>query len=366
MKKLICSCFLILNLLFPFNVQSQKLVINPGVDTSSTYAKRAIAFYSKYLNAIKKNEDISAFWKEGKEKYQTKYLVDPMAYAVNKQMSIYKMADAQTILSINVKNNIVSIKTIFNWIAKDEITTLGITNHYIDFKSQKLLFLNPSNFQQKKWLVDKVDNIFFHHPEDVIFNKNKAQELCKSVKTIQEHWGVKEIQINYYYSDEAEDIEQLRGFDFKFARNNRPSGIAYQGDNVVYCIGLGENYFHEIIHLYLGFLPNEDLQEGLAIFYGGSIGQSFEQHNEEAKKFLVANPNFKFEENKLNDVELSNGLSMRRYVEALLCNTIYKKSGLIGLKNSMNYPDLKTTLKKEFDVDTINLDKFIKALIIKN
>ena len=55
--------------------------------------------------------------------------------------------------------------------------------------------------------------------------------------------------------------------------------MAHDKDNQVFCAGLGGNYFHEVVHVHLNHLYSKSpLKEGLAAFYGGSMGRSINWH----------------------------------------------------------------------------------------
>jgi hypothetical protein len=365
MKFLHFISVLFIALTFSFEVKSQNITINRGIDTSSNIIKKSINFYKSYIDAVKGNKDIKRFWETSEtDGKKTKYLIDPMAYTITKQLSIYQMSDVMNILNLRVENNIVAIKTLFGWLNEKDVTVMCITNHYIKFNGSNPIFVNADNFQPKEWISRNVKNVSFHYPKDVAFKLARAKKLTNSIKEIQKHWDINEQKINYYYADKAEDIDRLRGFDFVMGRSDRPSGIAYEDDNVVYCVGLGENYLHEIIHIYLGFLPNKELQEGIAIFYGGSMGNSFNQQRLEAKNFLGSNQNFRFDIGDLNESVLNNGVNMSKFIEALVCDVIYKKNGLEGLKRAMNHKSMKQAIKSELGIEEKDFDRYFKEWIL--
>ena len=55
------------------------------------------------------------------------------------------------------------------------------------------------------------------------------------------------------------------GFDYNFMMVNaeKPTGLSDAIDNLTYSSGCGENYFHEVVHLYLNPLHSKSpLNEG--------------------------------------------------------------------------------------------------------
>jgi len=144
---------------------------------------------------------------------------------------------------------------------------------------------------------------------------------------------------------------------------DKPSGIADNKDNIVYCGGLGENYFHEVVHIYLNSLyPKSPLGEGIAVFYGGSMGKSLSWHSARLKAYLLNHPETNL--NKLEEFRFMDSSTNPYYtILGLLCETAYRKDGVKGLKRMMNYDSLDTIFEKEFGIKPEQKNDFLRNLI---
>src|SRR6202000_1377608 len=76
----------------------------------------------------------------------------------------------------------------------------------------------------------------------------------------------------------------------------KPSGMSDGVDNIIYCGGWGERYFHEVVHIYLNRLhPASPLNEGLAVMYGGSVGHELSWHIKRLNEYLQAHKEISLE-----------------------------------------------------------------------
>lgn len=198
----------------------------------------------------------------------------------------------------------IHFKTQFSAIndAAGNIMTLAVTNHYVDLNGEDgPKFINPFTRNLATWRNKKVRNITFYYPPQHKFNARKADSLIGQVVKLEGEWNLKPINNRYYLAKNSDELKILKGFDFALPMGNRdkPSGISDDVDNQVFCAGLGENYFHEIVHVYLNRLyPKSPLKEGVAAFYGGSMGHSLKWHLKKVDAYLEEH-----QEANLNNIE---------------------------------------------------------------
>lgn len=124
-----------------------------------------------------------------------------------------------------------------------------------------------------------------------------------------------------------------------------------------------ENYFHEVVHIYLNKLfPASQLVEGLAVFYGGSLGHDLKWHLTRLNDYLNQHP-----EINLNDLEkflyTDNYTNPSSAIQGLLCYIAYQKGGLEGLKKLMSYDDTYVAIEKEFGIKKDGLNKYLRQQI---
>jgi len=359
--------FLILTLVVFFHVVKGQIYPNPGVDTLEADVKKAIYFYQQYLDGFKGATlpDFKKYWNKNdlaKYKYP-----DQMIYGISSDYPTYSMGPSRTILYIKPENDYIHIKTHFGWIdSLKNITTLCITNHYIKFDDeQKPYFINPVEINSKNWQSRTVRNITYYFPPYHRFNKRKADSLILQIQNLEREWLLEPITIRYYFANTIEEIQRLRGFDFSIGMGNRnkPSGISDDRDNLVYCSGWGENYFHEIVHIYLHpKFPNSPLNEGLAAFYGGSMGHKLSWHVNRLKVYLREHPEIDL--NKLEDFwKMDNYTNPSSTIQGLICDMAFKKDGISGLKRVMAYKTLNELFEKEYGFKPNELNFGLRKII---
>jgi hypothetical protein len=228
----------------------------------------------------------------------------------------------------------------------------------------KSVYLTLGHFVQP----NKIDNITFYFPKTHTFNLALANKLFKAIDSLTSQWKLKKIPINYYFADTFEELQHLRGLDYSIGMGNKdkPSGMADKETNTVFAGGLGEYYFHEAVHLYLNPLfPKSPLLEGLAVFYGGSLGQDLKWHLSRLNNYLNQHP-----EIDLNDFEnfwyMDNFTNPTNTIQGLLCFMAYKNGGLEKLKKLMSYDDIYVAIEKEFEIKKEGLNSFFRSQIKLN
>lgn len=350
-----------------FAYAQRPIFINYTVDTTDALANKALHFYINYLNDFKDDTlpEMSKYWSaEDCKRYK---IPDQMIYSLVGDYPTYNLSRNRSIIYIRPDSNVIQLKTHFYDVdTSGEIYTVCITNHYVKVESENnIYFINPLAVNGRFWQTEKRENITFFFPAYHHFNASKADSLIQQIQHLEKDWALKPINIRYYFANTNEELHKLKGFDYSLMMGNRdkPSGIADNKDNIVYCGGLGENYFHEVVHIYLNSLfPKSPLGEGIAVFYGGSMGKSLSWHSARLKAYLLNHPETNL--NKLEEFRFMDSSTNPYYtILGLLCETAYRKDGVKGLKRMMNYDSLDTLFEKEFGIKPEQKNDFLRNLI---
>ncbi len=345
----------------------QRLYLNNGVDTIEPGVKAAIHFLQTYLDAFDttSNPNYSNYWPE--EDCKNLKHPDPIVFAIAGDYPTYRMGSTRTVLYVKPDTNYIQIKTLFAWTdTQNTVSVLAITNHYIKADNHaQLKFISPLKVIGGQWQTQTVRNVTYTYPSKHVFNKSKADSLVLSIEKLEREWDLKPISIHYYFADTKDEIQKLRGFDYSLDMGNRdkPSGISDDQDNVVFCSGLDENYFHEVVHIYLNHLyPKSPLREGLAIFYGGSMGHNLQWHTQRLSAYLQAHTEINLDslDKKNYFIYVDNYTNPAGTIRGLICALVYKKSGIEGLKRMMTYTTLEEIFNKEFGLKRGQWDKFLR------
>lgn len=340
--------------------------LNPGVDTSFPEVKSALSFYNTYLSEFKgkKIPDMTKYW--SRDEIKLRNIPDQFIYAQN-DFPLYSQGYRPTILYIRPTDKYVQIKTQFSITdSSKNIITMAVTNHYVAFDHDHLpYFLNPMTKNLTSWLNKTVRNVIFYYPKYHTFNPKRADSLISSVVKLEKEWGLQPIGIRYYLADDNDELYKLRGFDYALLMGNKkkPSGISDDKDKQVFCAGLGENYFHEVVHLYLNQLyPKSPIQEGLAVMYAGSMGHPVEWHLKRVNQYLIDHPDADL--GKVGDFWYADPYTNpSSTIQGMICNIVYKRDGISGLKRLMLHTSYKDIFEKEFRVKSDQLNAFLRKTI---
>lgn len=340
----------------PAHAQKQ-FFIQPWVDTSAINVQKAIAFYRSYVEEFR-HDTLPSFHTYWRTKDMEQYNIpDHMVYGISCDYPTYSMCQQRGIIYIKPLGDTIHIKTQFGWDADGKYQLMCITNHYVGFrKNGKPYFISPIDMAASAWQQKRIRNVVFHYPAYHTLDRRKAKSLIANIKMLEQTWQLEPIAINYFFANTIQEIKQLTGFDFTLDMGNadKPSGISNDNNNTVFCAGLGENYFHEVVHIYLNKLfPKSPLKEGLAHFYGGSMGKTLSYHKKKLITYLIAHPDVHID--SMKDLpKLDNYTNQYSTVQAILCSDAYAKDGLNGLRKVMQYETIEAILKQEYDIQTFS------------
>ncbi len=345
---------------------SAQIPVNNPIDPGDTILNDAVNFINKYFNEFRpgKLPDFTKYWSA--EDCKAYKFPDQLLFALNTEIPTYLLGKP-TILYARPENDLTHIKTMFSRMdSSGNVLVISITNHYINrTKEGNLYFVNPMFLVADAWESVKVRSISYFYPSYHRFNKKKAAHLAHNIAKLEKEWQLQPIAIRYYFADTKEEIDHFRGFDFTLAMGNKdkPSGMSDGMDNIVYCGGWGENYFHEVVHVYLNRLfPRSPLGEGLAVFYGGSLGHDLGWHLQRVNQYLQLHKEVNL--NNLDDFYyIDNFTNPNSTILGMLVMAAYKKDGIEGIKRLMKYSSLDIALQKEYGVKKGEWDTFLRTKI---
>ena len=348
---------------------AQQLHINPGVDTLDLKVQKSLQFLRDYLNEFKGTsipQNFREYWSE--KDCDNFEIPDPVIYALNGNYPTYSLATNKTVFYAKPKLESIHFKVLYGWIDSTNISLFCIANHYIRFNDKgDPEFENPIELNTKTWKQTSLRNVTFIYPPYHSFDRLRADSLISQVENLEREWGLQQIEVRYYLANTREEIDQIRGLDFSLLGGNRdkPSGMSDDQNNVVYCSGLGENYFHEVVHLYLNRLyAQSPLVEGLAVFYGGSMGKSLEWHLNRLKIYLRAHPEIDL--NKLDEFwYMDSHTNPNSTIKGMLCWMAFEKDKTKGLQRIMGYDTMEELFLNEFNVRPDQWNSFLRTSIEK-
>jgi hypothetical protein len=346
-----------------------QIPVNNPIDTNDVELVKAVDFMRTYLQEFAPGHtpDYTKYWDAAdcREYKQPDQLVNGIIL----ECPVYRIG-MPDILYAKPENGYVHIKTMFAWVdSNDKVSVMSITNHYVKSDGNGVLhFVSPFLVSGKGWNTSVSGNVTYHYPSYHQFNKEKAKMLTDQIAALERDWDLKPIKIRYYFADTKEELDHFKGFDFTVAMGNRdkPSGMSDDIDNVIYCGGLGENYFHEVVHIYLNHVYKQSpMREGIAVFYGGSMGHELAWHLKRLNLYLRQHKEISLD--KLNDFYyMDNYTNPFTAITGMLCQDVYKKDKVAGLKRIMEYTSLDDILLKEYGVGKGGWNEFLRKMISQN
>lgn len=235
-----------------------------------------------------------------------------------------------------------------------------------EFKMSNVILEN-----RKRWEMTREGFVDFYYPSYHQFDCEKAEKLNHFIEELCLNFRVEPKQIEYYFADNYNEVQQLRGFDYYMGQsdNNVPRGKATS--DVVFCSGLGEYYPHEVFHVLVDpHYPEKHMwvSEGVATFLGGSRGKGLSYHLQKLHVYLEDHP----EQDLTNILEMKNLDSETSYhyvIGGLFAKRIYEKGGWKMLIEFMNSgtrdEDYYEALERLLGVEQRDLGSYIRAEIVK-
>ena len=340
-----------ISVLLAFTSNAQ-LNINIGVDTTTEQSQIVVDFLDRYFTDFKEDNEVDYndyFYKQDADSF---YYPDKVAFGLIGNTSNYFLGKP-TLLSLDIKSDTVLAKVMFAQIDSLKKPTVNfIANYYLTDVQNNCRFLVTQKIETRDWHKTKIRNVTFHYPPYHNFNRHKAQILIDQIIALEKNWGLDRIEIDYYFTKTNKEIQRVKGFDFNFlmARSEYPGGLAYEKERSVFCSGLGESYFHEIVHLYLNpAYPKSPLKEGIATFYGGSLGKSYQKHILRLHDYVRDRPNLNIADHRSFHY-MDEQTSPKYSLQAFICHLVHEKKGIKGLKALLTYTSLETIYGEEFGI----------------
>lgn len=361
------NCLITLFAWFLFTHVSAQLKVNIGVDTTTQKSKLVMPFLNKYLADFTEDNEVNyADYFNPSEIKDLEY-PDKAAFGLIGDYTNYYLG-VPHVMALDVKSDTVKAKILFaETDSLKNITVNFIANYYLKTTKDSCRFLVTQHMETKNWQTKTIRNVTFHYPPYHRFNRKKARDLINSIVYLEKNWGLKPINIHYFFAKTNREIQAIKGFDYSFymAKSEYPGGLAYEKEKSIFCWGKGENYFHEFVHLYLNAVyPETPLKEGIATYYGGSLGKTYQQDLIRLNTYVESRPQI-----DISDVAtfyyMDEETNPQYAVQALICALVYEKKGVAGLKELLSHTTWDDVYKKEFNVEPEDRNRFLREQLKK-
>lgn len=362
----LCLWILFLLLLQTSYAKQKEVFTGSYIDTSNHRVMAAVHFLQEYYNRFIQGDTIpyrKFFTAPQCARFKNP---DPIVYAITDGVSTYRMFSRATIFFAKEYPDYVHLKTIFLWETNaNEWNPAAITNHYVYKNENGCYFLTEMEQNKSDYTSVKNGNIEYVFPKTVAYNKQRSDTLLANLRRFEKEWGFTPIEnIRYVYAANKEQLAKMKGLDYLYLMDeNTPSGYADKESNTVYCQGKGENYLHELLHLYLNpWYEKSPVNHGLVYYLGGGVSGNYQQMMLRMNGYLI-----KYPATDLSgyDTLLSKDrmLHINHAINAMLCKLAYEKEGVKGVKRLLDYKTLNELFMKEYKLPRTQWDAFLRKEI---
>ncbi|NMH27916.1 hypothetical protein [Flavobacterium silvaticum] len=360
MKKLL---FLVL-LVFGF---ASAQISRSYIDANDPIVNKAVDFYVSYIGQFNQDDavDYAKYWSA--ESCAAFRNPDLAVFAISDTYPTYRLGVQTTIYYAKRIREHVLIKSVLSYRAEDSTNTVyAILDHYIKipsggetFKFTAPLVLNKSQYREKRF-----GNIDYHFPATTSFDKRKAKQLQTQLATILKAWGFMPVGISYYFTQSAEEMSAMRGFEYKYGDEQQtPSGISYPEDRLIFSTGSGEDNLHEVLHVYFNpMYVTSPVNHALIYYLAGGLGHDFQWFINRMDEYLQ-----KYPETNLSQFDTIEPKDIMLHIDftvlGIICKMVDEKEGVAGLKRLLGYETVDALFLKEFNLERKDWDAFVREKI---
>ncbi len=351
MKKIILTITLIFVLTTAF---AQETIVIPTFLQSSMDSitkqnfNQSLETFFLEMKQGKVNEEFLTLKRADLTKSQLQELVN---YETKKDSTVSKIQDKQliNIYPISKDNYYISISYIYQRPEKNPLL-FYIINLIATKTNDKFTFSVPIDYLTRYWKKEIVGNITYHFRENI--NKERAELFNNKNTLIAEKLGLKPEKLDFYMTDNFQEISELLGFDYSIYSNGKYRDGYGVDSKTIFAVMSNEDFSHDMLHYYSGQINKREnrnwvTEEGIAYAWGNAYytdkdGEMITQKRlvDELKDYISKNPNTNLYEIFSNDVKLFNNIaseiSVRSIISGIIVDKVEKDKGLDGISKLIN------------------------------
>lgn len=337
--------------------------ITARINTNDPEVAQILSLWKNYLHSRPDSLYDNPHWHEDDKRYFPEFdMARPWVFFAPNVFEYFNL----TVLSVErEKEGLYVIRTLFLGNREDLGTALpaAIVRVYASKNARGVWKIrSPLPIITEYWEKSSVGPVTFHYPGSHSFDKRLARLTEKFCSDIVERFELREPEdeaIQFYITSSRDELARILGIEYYL----RPvHGYTYLGNNIILS-GMGSEWYpHELTHILFKDFGEAHfiLQEGIATWLGGSLGESLAAMIEKTWQRLQSTPQLTFAE-ILKDPQ---GESLAFYtLGGVLCRTAYDKGGPRLLKKLLRYGptdrDLYAALEDVFNITADDIDDFM-------
>jgi hypothetical protein len=365
MKNLPITFFLLLCSLPAGYAQQLHLKVQPNVDTSDTAIKKVANTWRKYLASEPDSVYDNPYWNK-KEKQE--YKIFDFLRSGYLHSAIYKGYQPILLAVTPEEDHYYQIKTAF---LSQLQTILCVANVYAKKVNGSYKLFNALPLNTKDWQKRTVGTVTYHFKKGAHLDEKEAKRMNDYAKFLQTLYRIKPIHVNYYIGKNLDELMKLDGLETYMGMGNpfKISGYSDVANGIIFSGGGGAYYPHEMTHIYVNRrFPNTNkvFLEGIAVYYGGSMGHPLKWHLKRLNNYLHKRPEISLR-NFFSFSYMDNYTNPQTIIGGLLLKLAFKKGGTAAgrklMRAGQSHSDFYEAVKDVFGVDRNHLNKFLRHKI---
>ncbi|MFT4032411.1 MAG: hypothetical protein QM669_08320 [Siphonobacter sp.] len=322
------------------NAEKQIIFINPSsvINNNDPEVKMVLSTWEKYLQTKDSLYEYNPYWSSieyKNKKYPDLFYKDINHSTLFNIKNYYK----PTVLSVEKVDSSYIIKTLFASGEKDNgFNRVSAILNIEAIKENNEWRLKSMEDRILKSLYKQYNSkeITYYYHKDHVLDTLLCSKFNIENNKLAHIFQTNTINVKYFLCKKNKEIQKIKGFDFANSMGypNQISGLAEPLNNIIYAGNDSEWYLHELVHLYVyklyGSNVNNCINEGIATYYGGSLGNTLEYHLHKVALYVKNNP---VDFSNLSKLErIDDETNFQYTIGGLLCKTIDTKLGFNGIK----------------------------------
>jgi hypothetical protein len=342
MNKKLIIFFTLLILSVQVFAQTKSVTLSGLVDTSSQEVKDIVFLIDDYFNSnpdsnynnpyFYSDSDATKFW----------------GNLDNSAQFLFSALNSKTLLSVfepmvlwvepvhNDSMLLYDVKIIFihkgkepNWMKEQALNPMYILSYYACLQNGKWVLRNKIDLEQNSWNNYSSGHFNLRTPKSYKIDTSLYRQANDDLQAIAKFFELKIKPFNYYLTNDYSSFCNLFNFDYFV---NYIKGVNL-GELGIASFGGDVSNRHEFVHQLYPPITNYFLAEGLASWIGGVNSKYVPlQLSIEKLRLFTTNDTF-FKDVYNNKIRLPRSSELKYTLAAVLIDLVYKKKGLVGVKN---------------------------------